>query len=181
MAATARLTAEELLRLNLPNKRTELVRGQLFVREPAGYEHGRVAAKLLVKLANYVEANGLGAVFAAETGFKLASDPDTVRAPDAAFIQQARLPEGRPVGYVAIAPDLVVEVRSPGDTASKVREKVDAWLEAGCALVWVVDSTKRRAQIHRANGTESTVSASDELDGESTVIGFRCRLDEVIE
>ncbi len=71
------MTAEELLRLNLPNKRTERVRGVLVVREPAGYRHGDVAAQLLVAITNHVNANHLGRVFAAKTGFTLARNPDT--------------------------------------------------------------------------------------------------------
>ena len=86
------MTADELLHLDAANKRAELVRGVLVVREPAGYQHGDVAAQLLVAIANHVNANGLGRVFAAETGFTLSRNPDTVRAADVAFISTARLP-----------------------------------------------------------------------------------------
>ncbi len=86
MSAPALITAEELLRLNLPNKRTELVRGQLVVREPAGYVHGELAMRLGAAILQHAEAHSLGRVFAAETGFTLARGPDTVRAPDVAFI-----------------------------------------------------------------------------------------------
>jgi len=57
MSAMALLTAEDLERLNLPNKRTELVRGALIVREPAGFKHGVVAARLAAMLFNHVEAH----------------------------------------------------------------------------------------------------------------------------
>src|SRR6266404_6315641 len=86
----AHITAEELLRLNLPNKRTELIRGQLVVREPAGALHGSVAMRIGVRIGYYVEANHLGRVYATDTGFKIESGPDTVRAPDVAFISTAR-------------------------------------------------------------------------------------------
>jgi putative restriction endonuclease len=84
------MTAEELLRLNLPNKRTELVRGVLVVREPAGYQHGDVAMRLAAAIFAHVEAHGFGRVFAAETGVTLTRKPDTVRAPDVAYISTAR-------------------------------------------------------------------------------------------
>ena len=80
MPAQALLTAEELLHLHLPNKRTELVRGMLIIREPAGYQHGDVAARLLLAIGKHVDAHALGRVFAAETGFTLERSPDTVRA-----------------------------------------------------------------------------------------------------
>ncbi|MGH7645855.1 MAG: Uma2 family endonuclease, partial [Gemmatimonadales bacterium] len=92
MASPVLITADELLRLHLPDKRVELVRGALVVREPAGGRHGRVTMLLAARLVDHVRAQGLGAVYAAETGFTLARDPDTVRAPDIAFMSRARLP-----------------------------------------------------------------------------------------
>jgi Uma2 family endonuclease len=86
------LTAEELFHLRLSDKRTELVRGRLVVREPAGYQHGVVALRIARLLANYAHDHDLGIVVAAETGFRLFAIPDTVRAPDAAFITRGRAP-----------------------------------------------------------------------------------------
>ena len=133
------LTAEELLYLTEPDKQTELLRGTLIVREPPGYQHGVVALKVARLIANHVHDHGLGTVVAAETGFKLFSNPDTVRAPDAAFIRQGRAPEPALDGYPALAPDLVVEVVSPSDRAGEVQAKVSDWLTAGSRLVWVID------------------------------------------
>src|SRR5438132_13038723 len=93
MKHVAPMTADELLRLNLPNKRTELVRGQLVVREPAGFRHGAVAARLLRRIADFVDEHDLGVVVAAETGFHIERDPDTVRAPDVGFIRRDRVPD----------------------------------------------------------------------------------------
>ena len=107
---------------------------------PAGNEHGKIAMSVAWRLAQHVEAHGLGAVYAAETGFRLASDPDTVRAPDAAFVSQARLDAvGAVAGYWPGAPDLVVEVVSPGDRYGEVAEKVADWLAAGTQMVVVVE------------------------------------------
>ncbi len=172
MPKDAAVTADELLHLNLPDKRTELVRGALIVREPAGYLHGRVAAKVASLLMNHVETNGLGCVLAAETGFKLASDPDTVRAPDVAFIFRERLPDPPPTGYAKLAPDLVVEVLSPDDRPGEVLAKVADWLSAGSRLVWVVDPAHRRARVYRADGSESLIGDDGKLDGEDVLPGF---------
>jgi Uma2 family endonuclease len=166
------MTAEEMLRSSLPNKRTELVRGVLVVREPAGYHHGDVAARLLVAIANHVNANGLGRVFAAETGFRLTRNPDTVRAPDVAYISAARLPDPAPRGFAELAPDLAVEVLSPDDRPGEVLAKVGDWLNAGARVVWVVDPVHVIARVYRADGSESIVSETGALQGEDVLPGF---------
>ena len=180
MPPSATLTADDLQRLNLPDKRTELVRGVLVVREPAGYRHGEVAARLTNLLMNHVNAHDLGRVLAAETGFKLAANPDTVRAPDVAFIGRDRLPDPPPAGYAALAPDLVVEVLSPDDRPGEVLAKVADWLSAGTRLVWVVDPARRSARVYRADGSESFADRDGGLDGEDVVPGFACRVSEVV-
>ena len=176
MPAQALLTAEELFHLHLPNKRTELVRGVLIIREPAGYQHGDIAMRLGAAIHNYVEAHGLGRVLAAETGFTLERGPDTVRAPDVAFISNARLPDPPPRAFAEMAPDLAVEVLSPGDTAREGDEKVADWLKAGTRLVWVVDPIRANARVYRADGTESLLGVSDVLSGEDVLPGFLCAI-----
>jgi Uma2 family endonuclease len=170
------LTADQLLRLNIPDKRTELIRGALVVREPAGHRHGEVAAVLAHALVDYVRPRGLGRVYGAETGFILATDPDTVRAPDAAFVRRERLPEPDREGYATIAPDLAVEVLSPGDRPGEVLAKVADWLGAGTALVWVVDPSRQLARVYRADGSEETIGADGALAGEDVLPGFSVRL-----
>jgi Uma2 family endonuclease len=96
MPAAAPLTADDLLRVQIPGKATELVRGVLVVKEPPGFLHGAVAARLAKAVMDHVDARNLGLVLAAETGFKLASDPDTVRAPDVAFVRRERVPDPLP-------------------------------------------------------------------------------------
>jgi Uma2 family endonuclease len=179
MTTPALLTAEELLHLNLPNKRAELVRGVLIVREPAGYVHGDVAMRLGARIHAFVESHGLGRVFAAETGFTLQREPDTVRAPDVAFISRARLPEPPPRGFAEMAPDLAIEVLSPDDRPAEVLEKVADWLKAGARLVWVVDPARRSARVYRADGGESVLGAAEALDGEDVLPAFVCPLGEI--
>ena len=94
----AMMTATDLLTLRLPHKSTELVRGKLIVREPSSTYHGRVQATLTLLVGSYVRANALGDVFGQDTGFKIASDPDTVRAPDLAFVDRARVAQIPPRG-----------------------------------------------------------------------------------
>jgi Uma2 family endonuclease len=174
--ASAPMTADELLRTSIPDKRVELVRGVLCVREPAGYRHGDVTARLTKVLMDHVDARGLGKVFAAETGFHIESQPDTVRAPDVGFIARERLPDPPPRGFAMLAPDLVVEVLSPDDRPGKVLAKVGDWLDAGTRLVWVVDPERCLARIYRRDGSEGMVTGEEALDGEDVVPGFHCSL-----
>jgi Uma2 family endonuclease len=180
MAATALLTAEQLLEMSIPDKHVELVRGVLVVREPPGGRHGRIAMNLAVELGMHVRTHQLGVVYAAETGFTLSRHPDTVRAPDVAFIRHDRLPSPEPAGYPELGPDLVVEVLSPGDRAGEILTKVGEWLSAGTQLVWVIDPERRIARVYRHDGGEAIVTAAQALDGEDVVPGFSCRLDAVL-
>jgi Uma2 family endonuclease len=176
----APMTAEELLTLHLPDKRVELVRGVLVVREPTGFRHGVVASALTARMWAFVRAHGLGVVVAAETGFKLFSDPDTVRAADVGFIRSERVPDPLPRNFGALAPDLVVEVLSPDDRPGEVLQKTGEWLSAGSRLVWVIDPERRTARVYRADGSQETLVESDALLGEDVLPGFSCGLAEVL-
>jgi Uma2 family endonuclease len=172
-------TAEELLRIRIPGKWTELIRGRLVVREPAGTEHGRIAANLCYFVIDFARRHGLGQVFAQDTGFKIESNPDTVRAPDLAFISLARcVTPGE--GYAAIAPDLVAEVVSRGDRPGEVLEKVGNWLEAGVRLAWVIDPHRCEARVYRPDGSVVVIDTDGVLDGEDVLPGFTCKLADVL-
>ena len=176
MTRTRDITAEQLPYVSPPHKSTELVRGQLIVREPPGSRHGNLAAKVLVAIGIYLHTHPVGELFAAETGFTLQRKPDTVRAPDVAFIRNERLPNPIPVGYPELAPDLVVEVLSPSDRAGMALAKVGDWLDAGAALVWVIDPARKTARVYRADGSERLLDAADTLSGEELLPGFELPL-----
>ena len=174
------MTAEELLQANISDKRTELVRGRLIVREPAGYRHGAVTVNLTARLFQHVDLTGAGQLLAAETGFTLARNPDTVRAPDIAFVRRERIPRETPTGFPEMAPDLVVEVLSPGDRPGETLAKVADWLEAGAQLVWVIDPDRRVARVYRSDGTESIIHDTEELKGDDVLPGFACSLASIL-
>ena len=167
------LTAEQLERVAIPGKSTELIRGRLVVQEPPGTFHGRIAADLARFVGNFVEERDLGAVFAQDTGFMIASNPDTVRAPDLAFVAKARLSEVSTRGYATMAPDLIAEILSPDDRPSEVAAKLDDWLAAGVQLAWVIDPAGPVARAYRADGSMSLIEAAGDLDGERVLDGFR--------
>lgn len=165
-------TAEQLASVDIPGKWTELIHGRLVVREPPGTWHGVVSANVLVALSVFVKAQRAGTVMAQDTGFKIRSDPDTVRAPDAAFLDPERSRKITPRGYSAVAPNLVVEVLSPDDRPADVLEKIADGLSAGVELAWVVDPERREVRIHRADGSVALLHESDSLDGERVLPGF---------
>jgi Uma2 family endonuclease len=173
------LTAEEVERISLPGRQVELVRGRLVVREPPGTWHGAIAAKLLYYLGDFVYRQGLGLVFAQDTGFKIASDPDSVRAPDVAFVGRERAGLIRARGYAEVAPDLLAEILSPDDAPAEVLGKIADWLAAGTRVVWLVDPQRLEARVYRRDGSLSILRENDSLDGEDVLPGFTCPLRQV--
>ena len=180
-APGAAMTAEELLHLPDDGWRHALVEGELQRMTPAGFDHGAVVMNVAAPLAQYVRRRGLGVVCGAETGFVLARRPDTVLAPDAAFVRRERIPvSGRPAAFWEGAPDLAVEVVSPGGTRPEVAAKVASWLAAGTRVVWVVDPGRRSVTVHEPGAPPRRLAAdSDVVDGAPLVPGFRLPLADV--
>ena len=175
------MTAEELLRADIPNKSTELVRGRLIVREPPSTRHGRIQSTLNFLVAGFVRAHQAGAVFGQDTGFRIASDPDTVLAPDLAFVKRDRLALIPPRGYAALAPDLVAEIASPGDRPGEVLAKVAQWLDAGVEIAWLIDPERQSAQVYRSDGSVAAVPPHGALEGDSVLPGLSFPLAELFE
>lgn len=174
---TKLMTAEELLALPRGEFRYELINGELKQMSPAGRRHGKHAANAARVLGNYVADNDLGDVFAAETGFMLRRSPDLVRAPDAAFVRKERVEEvGDSEGYFPGAPDLAIEVVSPGDTAYEVEEKIATWFEYGARGVWVMYPKTHTIVVHRSSGEVARLTEGDTLDGGDVVPGFRLKV-----
>lgn len=178
--AKALMTAEELFAMPDDGFRYELVKGELRRMPPSGSEHGAIIASFTVLVAQFVKAHALGVVFGAETGFKLASDPDTVRAPDLAFVRREHIPAGGlPKEFWTGAPDLAVEVISPGDRYTEVEEKVHDWLDAGTRMVVVVNPRTRTVTVYRSHTELSRLTESDVLDGGDVLPGFTCPVSEL--
>ncbi len=174
MAVTRTLmTAEELLRLPDDGQRHELIAGELRTMAPGGAEHGELAAESAITLGQYIRTHKLGRVFGAETGFLLATDPDTVRAPDFAFVSRERAAAvGRVAGYWPGAPDLAIEVVSPNDLYTEVAEKVATWLAHGTRMVIVLDPRRRAVAVHRSLTQVRHLTIDDTIDGEDVVPGW---------
>jgi Uma2 family endonuclease len=163
MSESVLMTAAELLRLPRGTWRCELVDGALRRMTPAGRVHGRVAAEVGADLTFFVRKHGLGETYAAETGFLLRRDPDTVRAPDAAFVSRERLESMvlQPEGYFPGPPDLAIEVLSPSDNDREVSAKIADWLGSGCRAVLVLNPVTRTARLHHPERPADTFTAND--------------------
>jgi len=168
-------TAEQLLAAG-DIGRCELVRGELIMMSPAGSEHGWIVMNIGVPLGAFVKKHSLGRVFGAETGFRIGHDPDTVRAPDVAFVATDRAGQAPAAGFFPGAPDLAVEVLSPDDRPGEVLAKAQDWLRSGCKAVWVVDPAAKTIVVYRPGGTVVRLAPADDPTAEDILPGFRLRV-----
>ena len=167
------LTAEEFAALPSEGLRLELIRGEIRAMPPEFADHGDTVGALHVILGAYIRAQRLGKIYGAETGFLLARNPDTVRAPDIAFIQAGHLtPEASAPNWNPVVPDLAVEVVSSRDRECEIAEKVRMWLDAGVRMVWVVYRVRRTIEVFRSGQSATVLSEQDSLDGMDVVPGF---------
>lgn len=173
------VTADELFAMPENGFRYELVKGELRRSTLAGAEHGAICVNVMLKLGRHIKAHGHGLGFGTGTGFKLASEPDTVRAPDMAFVRRDKIPEsGIPETFWPGAPNLAVEVVEPKDTYEEVEEKIEDWLAAGASAVWVLNPKRHGVTVYRSMADVTRLSGGDELDGGEVVPGFRCKVSE---
>lgn len=162
-------------------QRLELSEGELIAMTPAGGKHGVITLNIGSAVRAFVREHRLGFVTAAETGYILARNPDgrdTVRAPDVGFIAAARLPEGLSDGYVPFAPDLAVEVVSPGDDADDLQLKVTQYLRAGTRLVLLIYPRSQTVVAWTPDRTE-TLSSGQIISGGDVLPGFSLPVEDV--
>lgn len=174
------ITAEEALRIQRPGP-WELVRGKVVDRMPAGDEHGTVVGNLAAYVGGFIKAHRLGKVLGAETGVVIERGPDTVRAPDFAFVAASRVPEGPRKGWVKVVPDLLVEVWSEWDRRPEVEAKIAGWLRAGVRIVWEVDPFRRVVVVHKPGEQPQTLTVGDVLSGEDMLPEFSLPIENVFE
>jgi Uma2 family endonuclease len=107
--------------------------------------------------------------------------PLKVRKPDVSVYKKERFTrEHLMEGFVSIPPDLAVEVVSSNDEYAEVNEKVEEYLAAGVALVWVIDPENELVYIYRADGSVARLRKHDELSGENVIPGFTCKVAELL-
>lgn len=174
------MTAEELLGLSIPGKKHELVDGIVVETEPPGWDHGVVQAAVGQLLRDHVRERQLGVV-TGEVGFLLCSDPDTVLAPDVAFVTRERAEpvQGSPK-YFPGPPDLAIEIVSPDDTRPKLRSKALAWLGWGTLAVLVIDAQRGTVTAHRSPTAVATHTGEERVDLTDVVDGWAPAVAELL-
>lgn len=174
------VSARELRALPDDGKRYELLKGALHMMSPAGGRHGRLANHFSWLLNNHVQPQQLGEVFAAETGFLISTDPDTVLAPDVAFVSRSRFEDLQDdTGYLPLAPELAVEVLSPNDRFSRVELKAFTWLDAGCSLVLLIAPESQRVHVYRSRQQIQVFEAGEILDCSPAVPGWQIQIADI--
>lgn len=178
---TPRFTAEEFARLPDDGNRRELSRGWL-VSEPLPLRpHARMQIRLERILSGFLEGRGLGELFG-ETGYLLGRNPDTVRGPDLSFVSAARLAAAPDeTRFFPGAPDLAIEIASPGDRPGALQAKVADYLAAGAGLVWVVDPQAKTVTTYRTLRPPRRLAENAQLDGEEVLPGFSIRVGELFD
>lgn len=180
MATTKLMTIEDLAELEDTPGRYDLIRGELISMSPAGFRHGVIGMRIARAIANFSYENSLGEVPLSETGFLLARDPDVLLAPDVAFIRTYKLPsEDQQLGFLEVAPDLVVEVVSPHDRMQVASAKIMEYLSAGVSMVWVVEPSRKLVTVHTPDLKAQTLTVEGELDGGDVLPGFRLKVADI--
>jgi Uma2 family endonuclease len=177
MSHSGRLvTSEELAQLRDDEARFELVEGRLIQLGPVGIARSRIVVQMCALLHRHVHTHG-GAIVT-DVGFKLTSDPDTVRVPDIAFLRVERAAAGSRRGVVSGRPDVVFEILSPDDVHGGMRRKIDDYLSRGVAAVVVIDPAERSITAYRQIAVD-TMRIEDMLDLSDVMANFRCRVRDV--
>lgn len=169
----AGITAEQFATRPDPGYPEELVRGRIVRMTPPGTRHGQICLRMACFLGKYTDEFDLGQAVCNDSGIITQRDPDSVRGADLSYYSYNRIPKGQmPVSYPAVAPELVVEVRSPSDRWTKVLVKVGEYLEAGVGAVCVLDDASRTAQIYEADQPVRILNEADELTFPGLLPGF---------
>ena len=166
------ITADELLRLPRgEGKKYELIRGVLIEKMPTGDPHGDAVTRASNLIFTYAEENDYGIVRTGEPGYRLERGPDTVRAPDVAWIAPGRIAEGTQ-GYPELSPDLAVEVKSPRNSNPEMAAKAQMWLCYGSKVALVLNPDTLRVIIYRPNSEPVILGQDDVLDLGDLLPGF---------
>lgn len=184
MATTteALLTADEYARLPDNGTPTELVRGRVIRLNLPAPRHGQIASKVHRILGRFLDDQDIGHLVINDSGVITQRNPDTVRGGDIAFYSYARVPRGpMPAGYLSAAPDVIFEIRSPGDRWSAILGKVAEYLIAGVTVVCVLDDATERAHVHRDKDAEQVFGHDEELILPDVLPGFGCQVKRFFE
>ncbi|MBI2567471.1 MAG: Uma2 family endonuclease [Candidatus Schekmanbacteria bacterium] len=171
------ITADEFERIAHQYGRSELIDGRIIQMSPTGWKHGTIEVWIAALLLAHVKTRKLGLVSGGEVGCKLPNG--RVRAPDVLFVRQERLANLPKDGFLPFAPDVAVEVVSPSETATEVRDKANEWIAAGSKAVWTVDPASRTVTVYQLAQVPRVLAEGETLEGREVLPGFACVVDEI--
>lgn len=174
------MTAEEFAAGGPKYDHCELWDGVLWVHDPAGGGSPNVAFRLGARLGAHLgERPGAGWGFGPDQGFLVAADPPRVLCPDLAFVSRTRLASLPAKGFLPLAPDFCVEVRSPDDPWVGVLEKCGRWLAHGVPVVWALNPRRRRVVVFRPSERPQEARPGDVVDATPVLPDFRVAVSDL--
>jgi Uma2 family endonuclease len=168
---TKLITGEELAEMG-DIGRCELIEGKIIMRSPTGWLHGNYERRFGQLLGDFVDANNLGHVLVGEVGIYTKRNPDTVRGADAIFISHTRLARLKSASFLDVAPELVIEVMSPDDRWSEVKQKLREYFDMGVLLVWVAAPTDKTVSLYHSLSDVTILEEDETLSGEQLLPGL---------
>jgi Uma2 family endonuclease len=173
-------TDGELRALPRDGRKYEVLNGELIV-SPTGFQHGYICSRLLAALLDHALKRRLGVVVDSSTGFRMA-DGDCL-SPDVSFVRKERLRNQKRsiTRFFNGAPDLIIEVTSPGESRRRIRQKLARFFANGTCLAWIVDPSARTVSVYRSPSRFVTLRTSELLQGEDVLPGFEFPVDELFE
>jgi Uma2 family endonuclease len=169
------LTQEQFWKLSLNNRdiRLELTaQGRLIVMPPTGWESGKRNSSLNLDLGLWNRQTQLGVVFDSSTGCTLPNG--AIRSPDASWVKQDRLDAIQPIaeGFLPLAPDFVIELRSSSDSMKDLRDKMNEYIDNGVRLGWLINPKDNEVEVYRLGRKVEVVRSPGTLSGEDVMPGF---------
>jgi Uma2 family endonuclease len=170
----------ELAQLNRDLRVERTARGELILALPTGGETGQRNSEITMQLALWAKADGRGITFDSSTGFHLPNA--AVRSPDASWVAKARLAaltDEQRQKFLPLCPDFVIELRSPADRLSVLREKMQEYLDNGAQLGLLLDPEQRRVYVYRAGAEVEELTGPETVSAEPVLPGFALDLREI--
>ncbi|NES21352.1 MAG: Uma2 family endonuclease [Symploca sp. SIO3E6] len=178
MATLTTLTRKDLEKLQAehPEYRMELVDGNVTIMSPSGYESDEVAAEVVRVLGNWTRPRKLGRITGSSAGFELPNSD--VRAPDVSFVLAERM-QRTSRSFAELAPDLMVEVKSPSDSMKALRKKIQGFLSQGTKVGILINPEKHRVEIYRPGEEVVVLGDGDVLSIPDLLPGFEVAVSDL--
>ncbi len=177
------ITQEEFVQRLGEFGHAELVDGKIKPMSLNNYSHGITLANLCSELRDYVRKHKLGFVLGGDVGIQVTADKPTTRGADVVFISHERMAQVTSKVFLDVAPELVVEVISPGNEWNDVFEKINQYFEMGTQLIWIVEPMFKQVRVFTSPRITTVVASdtNDTLTGGEVLPGFAVLVAELFD